>query len=130
MSWRNKEVKDDNMRSVVYSDKHSEIIKKGIEAISDVLSGDNTSEKESLLLCLDKFLDPYFGYKLPYESEIFILLQQFIINDNPVEIKQDAIDLLTSYAWPPFPILEKNLDKIETELLPNVNYAINMHTTE
>lgn len=114
------------MRSVFYSNKHSEIVKKGIEAITDVLNGDNISEKESLLLCLDKFLDPYFGYELPYQSEIIMLLQHFIVNDNPVEIKQDAIDLLTSYAWPPFSILEKNLDKIEVELLPMVNYAINM----
>lgn len=118
------------MRSVFYSDKHSEIVKKGIEAISDVLKGDNISEKESLLLCLDKFLDPYFGYELPYQNEIIILLENFIVDDHPVEIKQDAIDLLTSYAWPPFSILEKNLDKIETELLPNVHYAINMDITE
>ncbi|WP_099222450.1 hypothetical protein [Listeria costaricensis] len=111
---------------VFYSEKHSKIIQTGIEAISKVLNGDDLSEKESLLLCLDKFLDPYFGYELPYEREIILLLQTFITDNHPTEMQQTAIHLLILYAWPPFPILEKNLDKIKPELLASVTDAINM----
>jgi len=115
------------MSFVSYTSKHSAIVKSGIEAISKVFSGKNMSEKESLLLCLDKFLDPYYGYSLPNKDEIVVLLQNLIVNENSRDVKEDALNLLTSYCWPPFPILEDGLGKIEPELLPDVRYAINMN---
>jgi len=115
------------MSTVYYSNKHIEIVKNGIEAISKILNGKDTSEKESLLFCLDRFLDPYYGYNLPHKNEIEELLQNVIINVNPIGVKEDALQLLTDYCWPPFTVLENNLSKIEPELLPNVKYAINMN---
>ena len=72
------------------------------------------------------FLDPYFGYKLPYENEIATMLEEVIISPNDLEVKEDALDLLISYEWPPFPILEENFSCIEKELQGNVRYALNM----
>ena len=115
------------MSFVSYTSKHSNIVKSGIESISNVLNGKDTAEKLSLLLCLDKFLDPYYGYNLPYKNEIEALLQNVIVNNNTIEVKEDALHLLTAYCWPPFIILENNLSKIEPELLPDVKYAINMN---
>ena len=114
------------MRTVFYSNKHTEIVIRGIEAISDVFNGKDISEKESLLLCLDKFLDPYFGYNILHKDEIKVLLQNTIVSANPIGVKEDALQLLTDYYWPPFIILEENLNKIEPQLLPDIKYAINM----
>ena len=114
------------MRYTSYSNKQSEIVKSGIDAIAETLNNGNTSEKESLLLCLDKFLDPYYGYNLPHKNEIILLLENVIVNQNSIGVKEDALNLLTSYCYPPFNILESNIDKIESELLPDVKYAINM----
>ncbi|MVX67086.1 hypothetical protein GKZ28_25885 [Clostridium chromiireducens] len=46
---------------VTYTNDHSSIVKSGINAISKVLKGTDIAEKRSLLFCLDKYLDPYYG---------------------------------------------------------------------
>jgi hypothetical protein len=118
------------MRAVFYTKKHSKIVESGIQAISEVLNGKDISEKESLLLCLDKYLDPYFGYNLTYQKEIEVLLQNVIFSENPIIVKEDTLQLVTSYCWPPFPILEDGIDKIDPKLLPDVKYAINVDNEE
>lgn len=114
------------MRSIFYTEEHMRIIKSGTEAIEEVLLGDNMEQKASLIFCLDRFLDPWFGYDLPNRSEIELLLQQVIIAENTIDMKNDALRLLIDYAWPPFTILEENLDQVEPELLAEVKYAINL----
>ncbi len=113
-------------RSVFYSEEHNKIVESGIDAIERVFLGENLPEKESLLLCLDKYLDPWFGYKLAYEQEIIRLLEKVVVLENPLYIKQDALDLICAYAHPPFPLLEENLAHIDPILLPEVRYAISM----
>lgn len=115
------------MRYTTYSEKEKNIVKNGITAIQKVLMGTDSDAKLSLLFCLDRYLDPYFGYKLPYEKEIYDLLETVIISPNILSVKEDAIDLLTSYGGGPFPVLEKNFDMIEEILKPDVRYAINLH---
>jgi len=46
------------MRTVFYGKSREEIAEKGVYAIAEVLKGNNAAEKESLLLCLDKYLLP------------------------------------------------------------------------
>jgi hypothetical protein len=116
----------ENVKAVSYHKSHEEIVEKGVSAIAEVLKGTNDAEKESLLFCLDKYLDPWFGYKLPYANEIFKLLEYVVIDTNTIPVKKDALQLLTDYAWPPFSILEENIDKIEDGLIEDVRYAINM----
>ena len=115
-----------NVRAVFYDNSYEEIVEKGISAIAEVLRGNNTEEKESLLLCLDKYLDPWFGYKLPYLNEIVKLLEYVVIDTNTIPVKKDASQLLIDYAYPPFTILEKNTNNIEDELIDEVRYAINI----
>ena len=109
---------------VTYSNAEKKIVESGADAIHKVLAGDDADAKERLLLCLDYYLDPYYKNTLPYESEIIKLLEHVIISGNPV--KEDALNLLTSYAYPPFYILEQNLGQIEDQLMPDVMYALNM----
>ena len=52
------------MSYITYTDAEMEIVKSGIEAIRNVLMGTDMGKKESLLFCLDRFLDPWFGYQL------------------------------------------------------------------
>jgi len=113
-------------RSVTYSDRENVIVEAGPEAIEKILSGTDMAAKERLLLCLDRYMDPWFGYNLSYLSEIELLLEQVIAGTNTISVKEDAINLLCDYSYPPFPILAESLGQIEEELKPDVRYLLNM----
>ena len=118
-----------NISYVTYGNNEKEIVKKGIAAIREVLMGSDSDKKRSLLFALDWFMDPYYGqdiYISDIRDELVELLQTVIISSNDDEVADDALDLLMSYEWPPFAILEKNMDKISEKLKPDVLYAINM----
>lgn len=106
--------------------EHSSIIKNGIEAINEVLNGTDTAEKRSLLFCLDKYLDPYYGYNLPYFDAIIILLQEQLFLTNIKEIKEDILQLLRDYAKESLDYLAENLEELESEpeLLEDALYAL------
>ena len=111
---------------VTYSAHEKEIVRQGMGAIRSVLCGKDESAKLSLLLCLDWFMDPYYGQDISdIEDELITTLQEVVVSDESFSVKEDALNLLTSYAWPPFLILEKNIDGIDEKLLPDVKYAIN-----
>ncbi|MBR4915203.1 MAG: hypothetical protein IKZ42_07995 [Clostridiales bacterium] len=116
---------------VSYSDDDREIVRKGFPAIYEVLMGDDKNRKRSMLLCLDWFMDPYYGNDISNIREDLVgLLQTLVVMPNDLEVKEDALELLTSYEWGPFPILEEHIDEIEKELRSEVEYAINIHKTE
>ena len=118
---------------VTYGEKERETVKKGIDAIRDVLMGDDPDKKKSLLLALDWFMDPYYKqdiYIADIRGELVELLQTVIISSDDDEVSDDALNLLTSYEWPPFEILEKNMDEVSEQLKPYVLYAINMANEE
>lgn len=41
-------------------------------------------------------------------------------------MKETALRLICDYAWFPFPVLEEKFERVETELKPDVLYAIHM----
>ncbi len=110
--------------TVFYSEEQIRIVENGIAAIASVLESSDSKSKQSLLLCLDRYLDPYFGDTLPYKGEIFKLLHMLIIRENSLAVKSDSGDLLTMYGTIPLTILENKLDKVETALLDQVGHAI------
>ena len=81
----------------IYSKEEENIVKSGSSAIREVLLGTETNKKLSLLFCLDKFLDTWYGYDLPYRDEIIELLQMVIITSEEKEVTEDALNLLSSY---------------------------------
>lgn len=118
----------DEVRYITYSKEEENIVKSGSSAIREVLLGTETNKKLSLLFCLDKFLDTWYGYDLPYRDEIIELLQMVIITSEEKEVIEDALNLLSSYAWGPFPILEKGLKDISDEEMQSAaSYVVNMH---
>lgn len=118
-------------RFVSYSGDEKEIVRQGIGAIRSVLTGNDESAKLRLLLCLDWFMDPYYGQDISdIRDELIDLLQEVIVTDDSKFVKEDALDLLSSYAYGPFPILEENIRKMDEEILPNVEYVVDIHRIE
>lgn len=116
-----------------YGQNERDIVKKGIVAIQEVLMGDNTDEKRSLLLALDWFMDPYYKqdiYIADIREDLKKLLQTVVIWSNDDEVSEDALDLLRAYEWSPFEILEENIDRVSMRLKPDVLYVINMDKEE
>ncbi len=111
-------------RTVTYSDVERQIVKAGFQAVREVLTGADRAAKERLLFCLDYYMDPYYGRQPAYIQELTALLEQLVISDNSLSVKEDALGLLIDYTWPPYPVLEAGMDKIEEVLLPDIRYAI------
>ena len=85
-------------RTVYYEARHKAIAEGGVEGIAAVLRGDDEAEKASLLLCLDYYLDPYYGCTLAHESEIFALLQELLLSERSQAIRDDILQLLGDYC--------------------------------
>lgn len=131
--FRNWEVVvDDHVSFISYSEKERVIVRKGIDAIREVLMGSDTGKKRSLLFALDWFMDPYYKqnhYIVDFHDELIDLLQTVVITSDDDEVSDDALVLLASYAWPPFEILEKNMDQISEQMKPYVLEVINEDNT-
>ena len=113
---------------VSYTEEERKLVREGgIDAIRQVLTGSDTEKKRSLLLCLDWFMDPYYKQDISsFKEDLIQLLETVIVSPNPIEVKDDALQLLSDYCWGPFPTLEQHVDEIEDELKANVEYTINM----
>lgn len=119
---------ESNVRYITYGANEKEIIKRGIEAIRAVLMGDDNEKKKSLLFALDWFMDPYYKqdhYIADIRDELTDLLQIVVISSSD-DVSEDALCLLSSYAWGPFEILEKRVDKVSEQMKPYVLEVINM----
>ena len=114
-----------------YSDDEKAIVRSGIKSVRAVLEGSDTAAKSRLLLCLDWFMDPYFGQDISaINDELVELLQEVVTSADPAYVKEQAIQLLMDYTWGPYPILESHLDTIDEEILPDVKYIIAEYTPE
>lgn len=114
---------EEPVRFVSYGKKQERLVESGIDNLSMALYNESEEEKASILLCLDKYLDPYYGCRLPYQEDIIILLQNILFEDNSREIREDILDLLM-YSDQPLPILEQNLHKLTGELLDRARYVL------
>lgn len=113
---------------ISYNESEIETVRKGIVAIQEILMGDNNEKKKRLLLALDRFMDPYYKqdiYIANIRDDLVELIQTVIITSNEDEVSEDALNLLSSYEWPPFEILERNMDKVSEQLKPYVLEVIN-----
>lgn len=111
---------------VTYTKQHEEIVNSGAIAINEFLTNANFIEKRSLLFCLDKYLDPYFGYNLTYFDEIIIVLEMHLFVDHNREVKEDIFQLITDYSRNSLDYLADNLEQMNIELLPDAIYALGL----
>ena len=112
---------------ISYGEDEKKIIRRGIASIREVLMGRDIDKKKSLLFALDWFMDPYYKQDISnLHDDLITLLEEVIISSEDDEVSEDALNLLSSYEWPPFKILEKNLHKVSARLKLDVLYVINM----
>lgn len=109
---------------VTYTQKHHDIIINGVIAINDFLISKGVSEKRSLLFCLDRYLDPYFGYELPYFDDIILLLEKHLFFNHGKEIKLDIIQLLNDYSRSKLDYLADHIEEIDFEFLADALYVL------
>ncbi|WP_251318110.1 hypothetical protein [Flintibacter muris] len=115
------------VRCITYSAEEKAIVRKGTGAIREVLLGPDNNRKLSLLFALDWFMDPYFQQDISdIKEDLKELLQTVVVSSGDYDVSDDALNLLISYTWPPFPILEQNLDRVPEKLKADALYAINM----
>lgn len=115
------------MRFVSYSKEEMNIVEDGILEIQRVLMGDDSDKKRRLLFCLDRYMDPYYGYHLPFQEELIKLLETVVVSANENDVIKDALQLLSDYADGPYKMIEQNIEKIPEKLRPEVLDVINRH---
>ncbi len=113
------------MISATYSDNEMEIVRNGVDSIRNAFQTRDEQGKLNLLFCLDRYLDPWFGYNLPYTDDIFRLLEWVVISDNRFDVAEDALNLIMSYGTIPCEILEQYFDKIPEQLQNDARICIN-----
>lgn len=111
---------------ITYSKTHKDIVLSGIDAIREVLESDHIEEKRSLLFCMDKYLDSYYGYNLPYKKDILSLLEEELFLNEDKDVKDDILQLLRSYTGETLDYLAEKISELEyePELLANALYAL------
>ena len=57
------------MKYIAYTKDEMNIVESGVEEIQKVLMGTDLAAKRSLLFCLERYLDPYYGYELPFKED-------------------------------------------------------------
>ena len=99
--------------TITYDESHKKIIESGINDIRKVLFGDDIYKIRQLLFCLDLYLDPFYKNVLPYEKEIYNLLQQLVISSQNDEIIDDCLQLIGDYSCYPLTVMEKGFEGIK-----------------
>ncbi|MBD5141445.1 MAG: hypothetical protein HDT25_08540 [Ruminococcus sp.] len=105
----------ENLSTVTYGKSQLDLINSGFDGVSAVLCGGSEDEKASILFCLERFFDPYFNSKLPYEDELAVLLQKMLLGNNSDSIVEDIIDLLWYYGKP-LDILKENFNTLSEKV--------------
>lgn len=112
------------MGYITYTNDEINIVEQGIEEVRKVLMGEDCGKKRSLLFCLDWYLDPYYGNKLPYRDELVALLQLVVVKDKDQDVIWDVVDLLREYTYGPYEILEHDFEQILEAMKPLVKELI------
>lgn len=112
--------------SITYTGQHMELVRQGLQSIYEFWQSANPEEKRSLLFCLDRYLDPYFGYELSFKEELVQLLERELFSSNVQIVKEDIIQLLAEYASDKLDYLAEHLIDIDPELLPDAIYALGL----
>jgi hypothetical protein len=115
---------NDGFSFVTYSQNHREIVESGSEAVKKRLTEADYDEKRSLLFCLDRYLDPYYGYNLPFFDEIILLLQEQLFAEEDEDVIADILQLLTDYSKEQLDYLADHIEELHQHYLANALNAI------
>lgn len=81
-----------------YDESHMKIVESGFQSFMEHFSNSDVEQKGSLLLCLDRYLDPYIQSDITYKEELYAWLEALVESDEELIIKEEALALL---AWHP-----------------------------
>lgn len=113
---------------IAYTEQERETIRSGFAAVKTVLTGCDSEKKRSLLLCLDWFMDPYYGHSgeiAGYRRELKDLLQNMILHETDPDVMEDCLQLLTDYEWLPFAILQEHVSEVDPRFQTAVHCLLN-----
>ena len=95
-------------QKVTYNKSHIKIVESGFKSFKLAFQNASDSEKNSLLFCLERFVDPYYSNSITYEKELYDWLVKMLNSKESVAVKENSLDLLT---W------DSNRRAIECEIL-------------
>lgn len=84
-------------RFTKYGEAEKNIAESGAAAIENVLRNGDFNARSSLLLCLDWFLDPYYGKTLPESEKVFEILREY--EKTAVDSTLFTVRELLEYCW-------------------------------
>jgi len=83
---------------VQYNQKHIDVVESGKDTIFSFYKSNSIEEKRAILLCLDKYLDPYYKLELSDSDKIFKWLEGELSKSSDLRLKEDIFQLLQSYS--------------------------------
>ncbi|MET1257382.1 hypothetical protein [Aliikangiella maris] len=107
-----------NVDLVQYTQKHIDVVESGKDAIFSFYKSNGLEEKRAILLCLDKYLDPYYKLELSDSDKIFKWLESELSKSSNLRLKEDIFQLLQSYS---------DLGYDDCEMSDNGNISCNEH---
>ena len=113
---------------IAYTEQERETVRSGFAAVKAVLTGSDNEQKRSLLLCLDWFMDPYYGHSREiagWRSELKDLLQNMILCETDPDVIEDCLQLLSDYEWLPFAILQEHAGEVDPRFQTAVRCLLN-----
>lgn len=113
------------MKFITAGEEEKRIVLAGTAAIREVLFGEDPDAAERLLLTLDWYLDPYYKNTLPYEDEIFTMLEELVTVSQDDGVLDSAMQLLGDYCRRDFPVLRERFAQIKESAKPDVLYLLN-----
>ena len=103
---------------IAYDETHKRIIENGINSIKEVFCSENVYLIKQILLCLDFYLDPHYKHRLPYEKEVYDLLQELVVSSQDNEVIDSCLQLIGDYSSVPLTIMERDFLQIKDNKMP------------
>ena len=69
------------------------IVESGFQSFMGHFSNSDVEQKGSLLLCLDRYLDPYIQSDITHKEELYAWLEALVESDEELIVKEEGLAL-------------------------------------
>ena len=107
-------------KAISYGDAEMQLIESGLNAVIHVFRCGNDEKKERLLFCMERYLDPYYGYTLPHTDALFTLLGHEFFAEHNDSLKDEMLTYLECYCDRTLPILRARRDEAAEKWQPRL----------
>lgn len=112
------------MSAVYYGENEMRLVESGVAAVAAVFRHGSEREKASVLLCMERYLDPYYGYALPHTDALFTLLEHEFFADHSDDFKDDILMYLSSYCSRPLTVLQQRRHEAASRWQTSINVVL------